>query len=312
MPPRAAHLPDAVVGLGPGLLHELDQLDLQPPGIVERIEVMGARDVQQVHHLADHVVLNLGPRQVADADRPAVGVAPEPGQLELGQPPLAADAVERLHLLGHARHRPEQPPPPGERLVAIARLLQRVEREGRVAQPAETIVPVARAADLLGKRGGRCRDDRPGRGMGQRLQRDQRAHHPVAPGSLVVAPSGPVAPPGHALGEPRLGVDRRRLGEVRAEAGEHERHGLAGGDREAAAAAEARALERHRRADDHRVGAAGRVEPVRVVADPGDDRAVVEAEHDLGRHLDPARAAAHQPHEVGRVLGAGVGHETRQ
>ena len=107
VPPRPAHLPDAVVGLGPGLLHELDQLDLQPPGVVERVEVVLARDVERVHHLAEHVVLHLGPRQVADPDRPAVGIA------RGARAARARAAAARRRCRRAAASARASPPPPG-------------------------------------------------------------------------------------------------------------------------------------------------------------------------------------------------------
>ena len=86
----------------------------------------------------------------------------------------------------------------GARLVDVAADHQRVEGQAGVAHPAEAIVPVAHAADLLGQRRRRRRDDAAGRRVGQRLQREQRAHDGVAPRPLVGAAAGPLAP--EALG----------------------------------------------------------------------------------------------------------------
>ena len=48
-----------------------------------------------------------------------------------------------------------------------------MQDQRRVAHPAEAVVPVAHAADVLGQRGGRRGDDAAGRRVGERLQRDR-------------------------------------------------------------------------------------------------------------------------------------------
>ena len=53
-------------------------------------------------------------------------------------------------LRGLARDRAQQPVAPGVRLVVVARVHQREQRQRRIAQPAEAIVPVADAAECSG------------------------------------------------------------------------------------------------------------------------------------------------------------------
>ena len=77
------------------------------------------------------------------------------------------------------------------RLVEVAAVHQRDQRHGGVAQPAEAVVPVALAAELLGQRGGRRGDDAAGGGVGQRLQGDERAADGLA-GGLAEALADPV------------------------------------------------------------------------------------------------------------------------
>ena len=71
-------------------------------------------------HLAIDVELELLGRGVADAHRVRALVARQPGHLPLGQPPLAAEPVHDLHLVGAAGDRAQQPVAPGPRLVVIA------------------------------------------------------------------------------------------------------------------------------------------------------------------------------------------------
>ena len=81
----------------------------------------------------------------------------------------------------------QQPVAPGARLVGVAGVEQREQRERGVAQPAVAVVPVAHAAELLGQRGRRRGDDPAGRRVGERLERDQRADDCLAPLALVGA-----------------------------------------------------------------------------------------------------------------------------
>ena len=81
------------------------------------------------------------------------------------------------------------------RLLVEAERVQRPEAEGRVADPAEAVVPVAFAARRLRQRGGRRGEDRPGRRVGEALE-DQRRALQVDPPGVVgeVAVAQPGAP----------------------------------------------------------------------------------------------------------------------
>ena len=120
--------------------------------------------------------------------------------------------------LGVAGHRAQQPRAPRERLFLVTGVQQRDEHERRVAQPAVAVVPVAHAAELLGKRGGGRGEDGAGARVGQRLEREQRADHDVAPGPVVAARARPLAPEhvgaaqrGDDVGRPGLHFVRREV-----------------------------------------------------------------------------------------------------
>ena len=86
---RAAHLPDAVVGLLPGALEEVEQRDLERPRS-RRPSPTSARAAARmidsdVEHLAVDVELELVARRVADPHRRRALVAGEPVELELGR-----------------------------------------------------------------------------------------------------------------------------------------------------------------------------------------------------------------------------------
>ena len=68
------------------------------------------------------------------------------------------------------------------RLLVEAERVQGPEAEGRVADPAVAVVPVAFAAGGLGQRGGRRGDDRAGRRVGEALEDQRRALQVDPPG----------------------------------------------------------------------------------------------------------------------------------
>ena len=86
-----------------------------------------------------------------------------------------------------AGRRAQQPRAPVARLLVVARGEERDQRERRVADPAEAVVPVAHAADVLRQRRRRRRDDAAGRRVRERLEHDQRAVHRVVRVALVSA-----------------------------------------------------------------------------------------------------------------------------
>ncbi len=118
-----------------------------------------------------------------------------------------------------------------------------------------------------------------------------------------------------------IDVSWRRL--VRGAIGQHERDGLAGADREFADRLQILAAQRHRGSQHHPLRPADRRDAaLRQLLDPGDKRAIVEAQHKLDAHRHPPAQAAHQPHqierpvprpeEVGQLDGALVGLKGRR
>ena len=214
MPRWAANLPDAVVGLVPHVLEMFEQRLLQLPCVGRRRQVGFARRVQGVHDLAVDVELALRDRSVADAHGPALFVAGQPRHFELGQAPLAGDAVHDVQLLGQAGGSAQQPCAPGGRLVAIAGVEERVQRQRRIANPTVAVVPIAWSAQRLGQRRRRRRDDPARRRERQQLQRDQRAPDGVAPFIVVAGEAARLAPfaPPSRRGLHGLGAIRTKCG----------------------------------------------------------------------------------------------------
>ncbi len=258
-------------------------------------------------------------RRIADAHRARILVAGEVRDLPLGQPPLARDAVHHADLFRPSGDHARQPVAPVLRLVVVAGIHQREQRQRRVAHPAVAVIPVALAADEFGQRGRRRRHDPAGRLVGQRLERDQRARDRLGPRPVDVPPLRPCLPV-------RLGVLQRRIGgeflghgKVRRAVAQHERHAIAFADNKFADRREVLAAQMHRRAQHHHVGTRDGAQRSGAgeLAHPRHDLAVAKAQHQLHAHCDAAafadddahaiRIAALHRHEVDQRDGAVAG-----
>ncbi len=171
----AARLPDALVGLAPHRLGALGlRLDERPQA---PRQPLAAPRVQQhrVERGAEHVVLALVERAVADPDRVRARVAGELLEEGLGQISAAVDPVHDLQRAVLVAFEV------GDELHELVGLpveveeVQRLERERRVADPGVAVVPVALPARRLGQRRGQRRDRRAGRHVREPLDRERRA-----------------------------------------------------------------------------------------------------------------------------------------
>ena len=141
----------------------------------------------------------------------------------LGAPGAAVEAVEDAQARMRQLRGVQQPPEERFALVGQPRLHQRVEHERRVTNPAEAVVPVALAADLLGQRcRGRGRDRARGR-VDQQLQRQGAADDGLSPLDPRPQALGPVPPHRSGRRQPALDV---------ATAGDHERFLVSSAQRE--------------------------------------------------------------------------------
>src|SRR6516165_3722243 len=110
---------------------------------------MAVRMVERVKNFAVNVELRLVYRGIADADGARPFKSGQPRDLPLGEPPLTAQTIHDLQLIGAARDRAKQPVAPSLRLVVIPRVHQCQEGKGGVAQPAIPVIPVTHTAELL-------------------------------------------------------------------------------------------------------------------------------------------------------------------
>ena len=205
-----ARLPDALVGLLPhadrAFRLRLDEWPEAPR------QALAAARVQQdrVERGAEDVVLPLVEGAVPDPDRPRAGV---PGELVARRFLQVAAAVDPVHdlerfVLGRLDVRDE-----GHELVGLpgqVQHVQRLEREGRVADPGVAVVPVALAAGGLRQRGRERGDGRAGRHVGEPLDRERGALDRVAE-AMVGDPGAaePGSPEADGRVDPLDGLVRR-------------------------------------------------------------------------------------------------------
>ena len=298
VPPRPAHLPDALVRLPPEFLEKRDERPLELPGRRVWGNARLQRQVHRVHYLAVDIELELVDGGIPDPHGSGALVTGQPRQLEFGQPPFAGGTIHDLQVPRIAGHRPQQPVAPRQRLLGIAADEKRIEREGRVPQPAVAIVPVADAADLLRQRGGRGRDDAPRRCERQRLQGDQGTHDFVGPVAVIGATPAPLLPPRAGVFHRRADVDRRRR-LVRGVPGQQERHAVPLAHGELGARGQIHAVGLDRGPERQRVWAADGAQRAVDLAHPRHDAAVVEADDQLHLHPHLAAHAFHHANEIG-------------
>ena len=135
-----------------------------------------------------------------------------------------------------------------------------------------------------------------------RLQHHQRAEDGLGVAAAERAGDEPLVPERARVVVGVVGRDRARRVEVRREPGQHERNPLARLRRELGDGAHVLAADVDRRSEGDRVRAGDR-DPGVVLepAHPGDDRAVVEAEHELHPHRHAPLEPLDDPDDVGSV-----------
>ena len=178
----AADLPDAGVGFRPAAGDQVGEAAHRPPGL--GVQVMSGLDEHPggVDHPAVAVELVLVGGAVAGSHRHAVGVAGPAGKLPFAWCVAAVQGEQRRQAGPLQPAGVQQPGEEAAGLVEFADAEERGDADAGVAGPDVAVVPVAYAAGILGQRGGRCGDGRPGRRVGQQPQGQQAAHDGLAEG----------------------------------------------------------------------------------------------------------------------------------
>ena len=209
-----ARFPDALVGLAPDLGGALGlRFDDRPQATRQPVRVAGVEE-DRVEHGAEHVVLTLVERAVADSYRASAGVPGEIVARRLGEIATSVDPVHDLERsvlggldVGDELH--ELVGFPVERQE-----VQRLQGEGRVTHPGVAVVPVSFAARRLGQRRRERGNGGAGRHVGEALDGEGGPLDRIAP-TVVRDPgaSDPGTPEPDRPLDPRVGivdVGRRR------------------------------------------------------------------------------------------------------
>ena len=191
---QVVELPDPGVLLHPDAAGEARHL--RDPACDVGAEVVAVLDVHRdrLEQVAVAAELKLRRGRVALADWARAAVARKRELFALVGD-ASVEVVEHVEPRMRALDRVQQPAQRGMDELQPPDAHERVDREGRVAHPREAVVPVAVAADLLGKR--RCRGGghRSRRRVSQQLERERAAQHLVRPGPVVLVPLDPALPP---------------------------------------------------------------------------------------------------------------------
>src|SRR6185437_4130203 len=139
VPARTADLPQAVVRVVPVAFEELQQCQLQIPGVLRGGQPSVSGQVQPVEHLPPGVELVLPGGGVTDPDRGGSFVTGQPVQGELRDPAAAVEPVHDPQVGRVAGGRAQQPVPPGLRLLDVTGAHQCLQGERGVAQPAVAV-----------------------------------------------------------------------------------------------------------------------------------------------------------------------------
>ena len=220
------------------------------------------------------------------------------GEVEVGR-----GQIQYLASLFHAGT-PNDTAPSGYNDPAVpAGSDQRLEGQGRVAQPAVAVVPVALAPEVLRQRGGRRGDDAAGVHVREAAQGDQAAHHLAAPLPVVLAGVRPGLLLLEGVLEVRVDVEVLGQRAVGRHPRQHEVEGLPGLHLEGllVVAVDGR---RDAGSGQHQLVGPGdrhqRLVPLDLLAvHPWPDPAVVEAHDPAVPHRHGAAHALHPTYDVG-------------
>ena len=212
----APRLPDALVRFTPDRDRAIGlRLNDRPQSAWEALAAPGVEE-DRVEDRAEHVVLALVERAVADPHRASARIPTEVIQRRLGQVSPAVDAVHDLKRAVRVRFEVGDELHELVGLPVEVHVVQRLQGEGRVPYPRVPVVPVPLPARRLGQRRGEGGDRRPGGHVGEALDRQRRPLDRVPP--AVVGDAGspePGSPEADRGGDAVVSsVDVGRRGEI--------------------------------------------------------------------------------------------------
>ena len=235
----AAHFPDAPILAAPDPHHRFRQALHQIPRFPGYAAAKQQQGVDGYDDFAKDIELQMFGGGVADADGAGVFVAAEVVEGVFLQRRIGADAVNDAYIPAVDLALFQQPVDVTVGAVNVAQAVEDVHGEGGVAQPRETVVPVAGAADGLRQAGGGRGDDGPGARVHHQVQDEEGAHYLVSPESGIAHSLHQPFPEARCLGQlaggtaplqagkPPIAVDQNEGGALSLGQGEGERLALA-------------------------------------------------------------------------------------
>src|SRR5919109_2864987 len=252
----AAHFPNPFVGREPFAADKINQRLLKCPAGFVRLQSLATSNVKRVDDFTDDVQLQLIVGRISHPNRTRIFVPWQPRQFDLRQTPFSHHSINRAYLRRLTRSGTEDPVAPRLRFLGVTARRQSVEHKRRVAQPTKTIVPIAHAAELLGKRRGHRSHDPASRSIGESLECNQRADNVFPPFASIGAALGPVSPPIDCAAEFLYRISLHRRWPMGRKPGEREWNALASRNREIGDRTKIFPSQTHRCAQSKRVGPA--------------------------------------------------------
>src|SRR6266545_2201842 len=183
----AAHLPHPGVGLAPAPCRGVGEVGDERLDLGMELAELFPVQVQGVQELPVDVELYLVPGAVSEAHRARIAPAAQMREVPFREVVLAPNPVHDLQrslarpATGRAGHK-------GDEIVRFVRAgsdVERLQRQARVPDPGEAVVPVALAAERFGQRGCGRGDYRAGGAIGESLQHPGARAYELLVRSLV-------------------------------------------------------------------------------------------------------------------------------
>ena len=165
--------------------------------------------MKRIHHLAPDIELQLARGRIADAHGTGTLITGKPRHLPFDEPLFAGKSIHDVQVFRRSGDCAIKPFAPFFRFIVIAGAHQRYQGQRRVTNPAEAVVPIALAAQVLRQRSRRGGGDAACLNKGERLKRQQRPNDGFAPMAAIGAALRPFAPKPERLGQGGIGINRR-------------------------------------------------------------------------------------------------------
>jgi hypothetical protein len=301
--PPSPRLPYPLIRLPPDSAQMIDQRRLQRRCRNPYL-IVGLRSSQQRRrHLSKYIQLKLIRRRIPNPHRRRSPITRKPIRNPFCQLPLSINSIDRLNLIRRTRSSSQQPLPPRNRLIYITRLHQHQQRKRRIAQPAVSIIPVARSPHSLRQRSRHRRDNSSRWPIRQSLQCNQRPFYGLCIRSTIFIPLRPSFPESARLHQRLTRIDSLRQLLQRRPVRQRERHPLALRKRKLTDRRHPFASQPSRRSQHHPVRPCNRLPVAAFARHPRNRPPIVEADRQIHPHCHAPPYSPNHSHYI-RVLSA--------